>query len=234
MKLSPFIRSAIALLVVSSTTEAANVVLNATLDQTEVVNVGTNRYASRFYATTGDGFFQDFGTEGESTITYNLNAPVGQYFELSTDSGWTNLEFEIRYQNGGIGQGTGQFRDDSPLINYAAVGGGAVFSPASYNLSFISISGPGGDLNRGWLRGTPTAGTVYRFSQVSISATVPAGYNQNIATGFGSAYIEITATSTDFSSGAPASFVALQPIPEPSACLLGVLGGCLILHRRRS
>lgn len=194
----------------------AQIVLNATLDQFEVEKVGTNRYSSRFFAATGDGLVQDFSDVGEVTITYNLLAPAGKFFELFTQPDWTDLEFEIKYSNGFQGKGEGRFRDESPQIMYEPAGGN-FFNPASFNLDLVQISGPGGDANTGTIRGTPTAGTTYHFSGVSILSTVNTGYNADISSAFNFAFIEITATSSDFSSGPPPAFSSLVVIPEPSS-----------------
>lgn len=223
---------ALVVLVLSYTVAQAQITLEATPGQSRVTNLAPNVYRSTLSAISGDSLVADFGALGNTGLTYNTVAPIGQLFEITTGADWNDITLNIVYENGGADQATGSFEDTSALVffnefpNFNPI-------PTNYSENSIYLSGPGGSFNQATFRVNLAANATYRFNLFSILTEVPSGYDVNVSSTFGRAQIFVDATSPSFGGSAPSSFLTLQPIPEPATTGLLLLGlGALALRRR--
>ena len=177
---------------------------------------------------TPDPFTADFGLLGDTQVSVTWQAPAGQFFEIAPPVGFDFPSLIFRVQTDGGFSSSGSFDSFDLSLDIAGQSGDALPTP---NNTFLEGSGPG-SLNL--IAGVDidlVAGEVYRFTSLTLTGTLPAGYNQNFnGVGLNARLIartnDLTGTLPD-----PGAWVHVVPMPG-TAAMLG-LGGLLAARRRR-
>ncbi len=217
------------LFVLAVPTLAQPVEVTGTLSETIFFNDPGEAEFGIFFQDPSPGTFTfDFSAVGDQEIIVTWQAPAGQFIEIAVPDGYVNTSAIFRMQTSGGFSSTGSFDATGLVLDVADPTGDPLPAPS---LTYIRGSGPGSlnlvsgaDFNL-------TAGETYRFTSLSVSGTMPAGYDQTFAnTEFGQ--FRLIARLNDPSGlGDPGAWVSV--VPEPASLALLGLGGLLVAQRRR-
>jgi len=169
-------------------------------------------------------FNQDFSALGATEVTFSLSTPEGQYFEAFAPDGFGSAELTVLRRFGNSMFVTDRYLDNAPTFSVNFMEPNTFDSEA-----YFAATGPGGNMISGAVNIAIPEGERIRFDRVSLTTTIPAGYDvdyDNVASN-----LQIYANA--FSSGDlpdPGPMVAL--VPEPASATL-LLGGLVLLAFRR-
>lgn len=175
-------------------------------------------------------FTDDFSSIGDDTWEVTWQAATGQAFQVAAPAGgWSSITLSV-YASWGDTVGPGRTILSPLTINIIGASGDALGAPSSADAFLPQPGGPSNQVraSSSW---NLTAGNIYQFTSIVLSAPIPASYNENVnQSSFPSFYLQGQASGPSGLAD-PGQWVSI--VPEPCHALLGLVGIAAMLGRRR-